>query len=82
MRTKLAAYYDRERDVILHGLKVFVAGTWCRLAEDGKPVLFEHEAEAENKRKEYRRMAEPRNPNIVFPAGRTALASKASGGGR
>lgn len=55
MRTKPSAWYDKENDAVLHGIKVFVYDHWHDAAEDGKVLLFHTEAEMEVKRREVRK---------------------------
>lgn len=66
MRTKMTAWYDKENDRPLYGIKVHVNGAWVNLAQDGKALLFETREECEAKRKEVRRWQY--DPSIMSPA--------------
>lgn len=55
MRTKLTCWVDKKRMVPVYGLKVFVKGIWANVAENGEPLLFDDQKDAEAERAVFRK---------------------------
>lgn len=55
MRTRNYNWYDAERRRPMYSFQVFVEGKWANPMEDGKPLIFEAEAERDAKRAEARK---------------------------
>lgn len=66
MRTKIHNWYDPVNHRPLFGIMVFVKGMWMNASRDGKPMLFEHEADRDKARAILRKQPAPDSLTRVF----------------
>jgi hypothetical protein len=61
MRTRLTAWLDHARGVPVYGVQVLVGDVWAHVAEDGVPILFDNEKDAEAERARLRKRKPPQS---------------------